>query len=201
MLAYTVKSVVKALHQYSDYKFFKLKLKDRKENKIYIFHINRDQIKLECGPEGDTILMNVPDIEMLKLPKRFIPVSLEDVSYAPDGSIFEQHIIHVKYEAQLFIKVFRIMKDRVYFTVLHEGNYIDCFYIDGKFIYLEEKDSDYNVMITDLHNFYKTHGHYKIININGLLNRYDFGSFLEEKEQVAKILGKRYVKFRDGHPV
>lgn len=200
MLAYTAKSVVKALHQYSDYRFFKLKFEDKKSKKEYIFHINKESVRMEVGLPGDTLLISVSDIEMLELPKILIPISLEDRSYAPDGSIYEQHTINVRYEAQLFIKVFRIMKDRVFFTVLHEGEYIDCYYIDGKLIYLEE-GSDYNVMITDLYKFNKTHQNYRILTINGLLNRYDFSSFLEEREKVAKLIGKRYVKFRDGHPV
>jgi hypothetical protein len=202
LLAYTVKAVIKALHQYSDYKTFKVTFQDRKEGTVYIFHVNKEQVKLEYGKPDDALLMiKVEDIEMLKLPKHLIAIKLEDISYAPDGKIYEMHTICVKYEAQLFIKVFRVMKDRVFFTVFHDKNYIDCYYIDGKLIYIEEDDQDFNVMITDLYKLHKTHENYKIVNINGLLNRYDFSSFLEEKEKVARMLGKKYRKFRDGHPI
>lgn len=197
MLAYTAKVVVKSLYEYCGTKLFELRLRD-KQSRHYYFFVSKDGINISYGTEGNMIRSKVEDIEMLSLPNRLIPFFFEEKSLNSDGKgFFEQHTLNIKYEAQLFVKIFRIMKERLAFTVFHEGNYIDCFHIDGKLLYVEETDTDYYVVGTDLYKFHRTHENYEIININGLMSRYDFASFMEEQTTIARELGKTLHRVKD----
>lgn len=203
MLAYTTKSVIKCLRDFGEAREFDVLFRERKENNFYNFNVNKGKITLTITDEEKNLSASyvVKDIEMLKLPHILIPVQLVERTYVSDGREYEKNTINVKYEAQLFVKVFRVMRDRVMVTISHEGNFMDCYHIDGKLLYIVEDDSEYQVHITDLYKFYKTHENYYILNISGLLNRYDYSAFMEKHSSIARELGKTFVKYRDCHQI
>lgn len=202
MIAYTLRNVVKCLQEYGGQKQFKLTLRDKKARLYHQFYIHNKSVIWSRGKTLDFEMKEAVDnIQTLILPKRFEVVMFEELATQPNGELFEKNVINVKYEGQLFVKIFRILRDRVSFTILHGGKYIDCYHIDGKVMYIEETENRYKVIITDLFKLNRTYPDYVILTINGLMSRYSFRAFLEEHSDVAKKLGKVFEKHSDNSKI
>ena len=176
-------------------------MKDRTpEKKDYIFTIHKGEVSLAYGIMDKLMVeCKVEDVELLSLPSQFTIISFEDRILTPNGDIFEEHLLrNIKYEGQFFIRLFRIMKDRAFFTVISDKKYYDCYYIDGKLFYIEETPKEYKVMGTDFHKLHLSLENYQILVVNPLSSRYDYATFMDEHDRVANTLGKEFRKYKDG---
>lgn len=201
MLAHTLKSVVKQLKNFAGDKTIFLNTFDKKSERGYNFEITSSEIWMEVQIGNSAGRSKVDDIEMIELPKFLKILSLKEESYFTYGGIFEEQKTNVAFEAQLFVKVFRIMKERAFFTVTQNSNYLDCYYVDGKVFYIEETDDEYKVMGTDLFKLHNSHNNYRIFTVDTLPQNMDYSTFLDEQERIAKTLNKKFVKYRFGQPV
>jgi hemin uptake protein HemP len=198
MRAFTVKCVVKNIKDFCKTKHYELKFEDSRQGHEYVFEITRSGITLSYGLPGEKLRQEVDNIDMLKLPDVLTTIGLEEKSFGPDGKkVIDHHKLEFRYEAQLFIKLFRIMKERVYFTVLHNNQYFDCYSFEGKIFYVEETDTQYKVISSDLFKLNQTHEGYLILNVNSLSQKMDYENYMSQRARVARDLGKEYVRVRD----
>jgi len=210
MYAHTAKSVVKHLHDFCGSHHFKMKFVDPQTKMEYNFEISKGKIGLICAKESFEVKSNVEDLEMLSLPMALVPMKLVDIMYASagDGSLYEEHElnfakevhnVHVNQEVQVFVKLFKIMRERVTLTLKVGDEYLECYYIDGKLIYIEETDDSYTAVITDLFKFYRARGEYSILSLGTRLERFDFSKFLSHHQGIATKMGKTFNRRNQGY--
>lgn len=192
MLAYTIKLVVDVLHKNCGAKEFCLEAYDPKEKLLLLFKINRDKIDLLTKGQDLEWIEAVDDIEMLKLPEEVKIQKLIEIS--PDTG--ETSIMEVKFEAQLFIKVFRVMKDRVCFTINSSLGMKYCYYLNRKMYYIDETEDKYSVVETNLYKFHKTNGDYGITTFSPIIGKMDNNIFVNDHQQIAQDLSKEFCVVR-----
>jgi hypothetical protein len=201
MLSHTLKSVVKSFKNYADDKKISFTAKDINSQRLYCFNIDKDSVLVDINSGELSSRQAIEDVEMFSLPSHFKVLQVIERTYTPDGAIFEEQTANVSYEAQLFLKLFRMMKERVFFRFMHDGAMHDCYFIDGKVFYIEETDDEYKLMGTNLFRLPVTHKDYRIISIESIMDVLDYKSFVEKHERAAKLLGKQFFKYKFGQRV
>lgn len=200
MLAFTFKNVLKNFKLYADSNDYIIIAKGAQTGYKYVLEISKDGISCACSTEETSVsVYNIQDIEMHDFTDdSFIIEKLIETSYKDDHSIFEKAELNISYEASLFIKLFRVMHERVYFIFKHNGNFYECYYVDGKALYIEETDKTYNVMGTELYKLSTTHPDYCILCINPPRFRLSYGDYLDKHNKIAATLGKEFTKYKYG---
>lgn len=187
MISYTLKSVVANLKKFATNKEFLLKLKDSNSDTELEFHITKDMVTVTYFIEDDELLHYVDDIEMLSIPEDLTPLVL-----ITKNSQGETSVVEIQIEAQLFVKVFNIMRDRVRFSIESTLGPKECLYFGRKMYYIDEQDSELKLVETNLYKFHKMHGDYSIRTLSPLIGKMDAEYLYSSKEQVAKDLGKEF---------
>lgn len=203
MLTQTAKVVIRELQNNVGNNTIDLVLRDKRGNTTYSFAITKENIRVERKTEGQlAINFNVKDIQMLTLPDILTCLSITETSYVngvkDKSRIFERHETFVRYEAQMFVRVFRIMRERVEFTMVQDNKHYDCYHIDGKVFFVEETEDEYKLMGTDLFELNKTHPDYRILHISRLGGNMDYRTFVDHQNQIADKLNKTFRKYTDG---
>lgn len=197
MLAYTLKNYIYNLSKYAGSNAYEFKFDGYITHNKYTILI-KDGITLTVEtPNGLAVRTAVTDVYKLKFyDKLLIPKSLEEISFRPDGMEFEKNFANIYYEAQLYVKLFRLMKERVNFTFICDNKYYDCYYLDGKVFYIEETATDYRVRGTTLFKLGNTFPNYRICYVSQSLKRLQYGDYMDEQHEIANRKGKRFDKFK-----
>lgn len=193
MITHTLKTVVDHLHKFSGNKEFRLVVKNEQDGTTLGFNINKLGIDLVAEKEEFQVLEKIFDIEMLRLPENVTVISLTEISEETG----ETSVLEVKFEAQLFIKVFRLMKDRVIFLMNSALGSKRCHYINRKLYYVNESEDSYTLVETNLYKFHKMHGNYEITAFSPLTGKVDNLTFVTEQCRISKDLGKTFSHDRD----
>lgn len=192
MISYTVKEVLSNIRRYCGAKSFLLKSLSESEGIAYHFHVSKEELKVSQISDELDFSYYVNDIEMLKLPTELKIVSLEE-----ENDLGEKNLLELQFEAQLFIKIFRLMRDRVQFSLKSSSGVVDCIYLDRKMYFTEEMDNLYKLTETNLYKFYKKYGSYSITNFSPLVGRMDRNSLISSKKTVAEDLDMEFQLVRD----
>lgn len=123
------------------------------------------------------------------------PVNFIETIFKGDDEIYECNSIKIHYPAQLYVKVFKLMRDRVSFMFRDNTNeYYYCYYVEGKVLFIEETDTEYIVRGTNLYHLANSHPDYEILAINNPLKRYMYGEYLDIQREIANKKGKEFIK-------
>ena len=123
------------------------------------------------------------------------PVNYIETMFKGDDEIEECNSIKIHYPAQLYVKVFKLMRDRVSFMFRDNTNeYHYCYYVEGKVLFIEETAKEYIVRETNLYHLANSHPDYEILAINNPLKRYMYGEYLDIQRDIATKKGKEFIK-------
>lgn len=208
MLAQTVKSVVKVLAGSMHPSQIILKCVSSEDKREYIFEVRDGEVSLTVASDKLAVTTIVPDVELIKLPPYLSITGWSELSYIKERDpsvtprrIYEEQHTHVKYEAQMFLKLFRIMKERVFFQMRFKDEHVDCWFIDGKVFYVRETKTQYMLFGTNLHALAKEDKNYRIISVSRLPAYLDYGTFVDERRKLANTLDKEFIQVQPGKPV
>lgn len=199
MKAYTLKNYLSNLVRFAGNNTYILEMLGEQTNCKYTFKVFKKlSLVMDDGnPDTPELLMNIDNIDFVQFKdKTFKPVRLEESIPRGTSDLFERNEINIFYEAQMYIKLFRLMKERVSFMFVCNGKYYYCYYIDGKALYIEEDEKHYIVKGTSLFHLSKNHPGYQILSISQPLNRYSYGKFLDVHNEIALKKGKELVKYK-----
>lgn len=181
-------------------KDFELHAEEVKGTRQYKFLISTVGNCMTVCDSGICVTQEIKDIEMLQLPNYFKLTKYVETEYTANGGISSRAEFNISKEASFFVRLFLLMKERVYFTLMQKGKVKDCYYIDGKVFYVEEDETSYKLMGTDLYKMVEL-GSYSIFTVCSLLDQFSYSTFMETHEHTAKLLNKRFVKYRFGQEV
>ena len=208
MLVQTVKSVVKVLAGSMHPSQVILKCNSSEDGRDYTFQVWNGEVNLTISSDNLAVTTAVPDVELIKLPPYLSVTGWSELSFIKERDpsvtprrIYEEQHTHVKYEAQMFIKLFRVLKERVFFQMRFKDEHVDCWFIDGKVFYVREDKTHYRLFGTNLHALSKEDKNYRIINVSRLPAYLDYGTFVDERRKLANTLGKEFVQVLPGKPV
>ena len=197
MLTYTLKNYINYLNEYAEDNKYELIVRGMQTKYIYKFTI-KDGIMLSISKGSvDRLLLKIEDIENLQLDdEHFKPVKLTETTYRPDNTVYEKSEKNIYYEVQLYIKLFRLMRERVNFVFKHRNKFYYCYYVDGKILYIEEDENNYNVRGTDFFTLGTTHAGFKILYVSPSIERLKYGDFLDVHNKCAITKHKTFNKYK-----
>jgi hypothetical protein len=201
MFAHTLKSVIKLASLNVNKSIISLQGIDPKSNRIYKFdiHVDRIDVKISVGElEG---IHSITDIECLNLPPYLNMTKWSQVSFASDGSIYREQHSNLHFDAQLFVELFRIVRERAFFTMKLNGKYVDAWYLEGKVLYVVENEKQLVVHGTDLYKLAQTDRDYRILTVDKLPAFLDYRRFIDEKRALAGVLRKEFVQLKPDRAV
>lgn len=199
MRAYTLKNYLSNLVRFAGNNTYILEMIGEQTNYKYTFKIYKElSLTIDDNdPNTPKLFINISNIDFIQFKdKTFKPVRLEESIPRGTNDLFERSEINIFYEAQMYIKLFRLMKERVSFMFVCNDKYYYCYYIDGKALYIEEDEKRYMVKGTSLFHLSKNFPNYQILSVSQPLNRYSYGKFLDVHNEIAIKKGKELVKYK-----
>lgn len=200
MLVFVIKNYLNELKDNMGRNKYELIFTGAETGYQYKFSMRKDKDEvaetvLEISTSETSVRSVIKDIHLMDLKdKNLTPVSLNETIFKDEDELYENNFIQIYYPAQLYLKLFRTMKERVSFMFRCEDAYYYAYYVDGKVLYVEETDTGYIMHGTSLYRLGTTHPDYEILVVNKPLKRYQYGEFLDLHHSIAKKKGKEFVK-------
>lgn len=225
MLAFTVKNYLSNLIRVAGENKYEIEFLGDTSGRVYIFNISREHVESTSsaevkethskGRQGNTrkelppckvsLTVKTEDVCMRTIIDRLSEFNFKDETLTPINfmeticksvdEIYECNNIKIHYPAQLYVKLFKLMRDRVSFMFRTEDDdYYYCYYVDGKILFVEETDSEYIVRGTNLYHLANSHPNYEILAVSNPLKRYMYGEYLDMQREIANKKTKTYVK-------
>lgn len=194
MKIYCVKNVIYWLDRFKRKNRYEVIFKGVNNKLNYKFKI-QDNVTLDISSDDETIdtCSTIKDLYRIDLgDTEFTPISFKEITYKSDTEVFEENFTSIYFPAQLYVKLFKIMNERVNFTFRVDDRYFDAYHIDGKVLYTSEDNTEFRVIGTTLFQLAKTYPNYEILNICYPSKRLSYGEFLDKQDGIAK---KKYKKF------
>lgn len=188
MLAYTAKSVVKSIQSNARGRRYVLTFEKETDKSQFIFDIDKDGIILTQIENSMELCQFIEDLDMVYLPEGLVALSL--IEYSPHG---EMHSQLVKFEAQLFVIVFRLMKDKVHLLIEKNGKIFECEYIDRRVFIKEINDDSVVLRSTNLYKLHKVEGDYNIRVFSQISVSISPDSYANDTKELAHSLGKEFI--------
>lgn len=198
MLAYTLKNFLKNLTRFAGNNKYILEMLGEQTGYHYKFTSHKElNVLITIDDKTPEILTTVGDIDFLHFKDtNFKAIKLEETIHRGSAEMYEHNVVNIYYEAQLYIKLFRLMKERVSFMFNYDNKYYYCYYIDGKALYIEETDTQYVIRGTSLFHLNKSFPGYQILSVSEPLNRFSYGKFLDVHDEIAKKKKKELIKYK-----
>ncbi len=203
MLMYTVKNLLKNFSTFSKGNSYELEFIGNKSKNKYTFLI-KDSISVQIKDENDNELLwtQIDNIDALALTDtKLKPVKLLETKWKNNGEVFEKCEKMISYPAQMYITLFNLMYKKVSFVFRYNNETIHAIYLEGKTMFVEQTDTEYILKGTDLNQLHHHYPNYEILHVSPCLIKFSYRIFMEEQEQVASKLGKKFVKIRLGERV
>lgn len=207
MLDVSVKNFLACLVKSSGYNEYEIEFRGKESNYIYVFQVKSDRSNMDkdvhTKPKLSLLMKKcdsevrfvVNDIDTLILKdKELIPSKCVETVYKGEEELYERNTLKVHYPAQLYLKLFKLMRDRVCFIFEAEGKQFQCYYVDGKVLYIEETENEYKVMGSNLFHLATIYPEYNILMVSYPLKRHTYGDYLDIHREIAKKLNKEYIK-------
>lgn len=172
MLSYTIKAVLDTVRKYCGNKSYSLWFETPDRNTLMKFSINKDECSvIHCEREStkdsaDKLIGDHYDMEIKSYVTDFesviLPGEMSVTTFIETSSFGENNSVSVNFDAQLFVRVFKLMRDRVWFSVQIGNEMKDCHYIDRKMYFSETVGNIRRLVQTDLYKFFSEYGAYDI---------------------------------------
>ena len=194
---FTLKNYITYLAKYAGTNSYKLTLTGNQTKIKYNFTI-QNGIKLVISKHNvDKIMFMVNSMEDLQLEDTsFTPEILIETKYKPDGSIYSEQKNYIVYVAQLYIQLFRLMKERVNFVFIDRNKYYYCYYVDGKVLYAEETEDSYIIKGTNLFKLSESNPEYEILYVSQSVDRPSYATFMDSSHKCSILKNKKFVKYK-----
>lgn len=197
MLVHTLKNVLKYFQMYTKDDKYIISCKGNNTNYDYTFTVTKEGVSLLLKTGEFEVMDPIGDIELyIFKDKDFTIKKFEEVKFRSGETIYEKLESNIFYEAQLFVKVFRVMNERVVFTFVCDNVFYDCYYVDGKVYYIMEDDDSYRLHGTDLFKLAQSHKNYRILRISSPRVRMSHGEFMEKQNRIAVAKNKEFIKYK-----
>lgn len=112
--------------------------------------------------------------------------------------IIEEHILYLKRETELYIKLFRILRENVMFLIESEGVIHQLHYINGRVYVIIETEDTYEVHETDMLNLHTMFPDFSVVLLSSLPKRYHYSNFFSEQNSIAVNRGKVFRNYKRG---
>lgn len=205
MRAVTIKNVINTLACKRTSDKYLLSFKNNSDDKLFIFEINNESIKLSTKSEGteESICIIFDDIYNCNLSGFFKPIKFERTQYDFSGSVSKVVNKQIRYDADLFVEVFRSIGEHALFTIKHQGRFTDFYYCNGKCITLDidHTNREVNQRGYDLYALHKDFPHYEIVAI--FANKVPcitigYKNYTHKNASIAKVLGYKFNRYKSG---
>ena len=164
----------------------------------FIFNINSKGITQDIidntGIELNTFYK---DVHMIPL-EECKPVKLTEIRTSPNGIVLEKNILGLSREPELFLKLFRILKDQVVFIMQNTTESRVCYWIKGRLFYLHETSEIYELREVKFLNLYNEMPRAHVVLRSPLQRSYSIAAVFTEHEHTAKERGKLFKHNKTG---
>ncbi|MGL4949809.1 MAG: hypothetical protein ACRC5M_05460 [Anaeroplasmataceae bacterium] len=126
------------------------------------------------------------------------PVELIELRWTMNGSLTEKNTTNLLREAELFLKVFKVMREQSVFIIQDDKNTKICHYINSRVFYTECTESEYYVHELNLFKLYSSMRNSSIALISPLPRKYSVKDFFTEQYDIAVQKKKRFKNTRNG---
>lgn len=166
----------------------------------YEFIVKDNEITVNVSEQAtDIVMYKIVDIYSTEFKdKVFKPTQYHRIVYQPDGKFFYEERQAITAVNQLYIKVFKDMKERVSFVIRHNGRNINCYYVDGKVLYLEETDKILKLFGSNLSRLNDNFPGYEILYFSNSINKQKYGVYLGSIRHLASMKGKKLEQYLFG---
>jgi hypothetical protein len=190
MLSHTLKSVIKHLTIADSKK--KFEISGTSDGRDYLFTIYQGEVnvRITVGDLVNSFL--VKDVEMLSLPENILIESWLDTVYMSNNEIFEQNMNNLTNDIALFLRLFKVLRERAIFTFHYNGKFYEATYIYGKAYFVEESEKDYTVRVSDLYMLFNKFPGYQIYTIDKTFDIGDSREYTSTHSDIAKKIGKTF---------
>ena len=167
----------------------------------YLFDINNSNdyanLTVKDKKTGHETLINVDDdlfisVNNLK-PKKFIEIRVN-----PRGVVIERNELILRNEIELFIKIFRIMKEQVTFLLKTDNRLIVCYFISGKVFHVEQSGDVYEVHEDNFFRLTSLYYNSEVVLISPLPYHFSCGDFYTIQNKIAKSRNLSYHNNKNG---
>lgn len=174
------------------------------ENRCYKFsyEINicgSETIKVGLFDKNTELTVNylVEDFSALPV-EESNPLSITEYKWTSQGSLVEESKSFLYRELELFLKVFKSLKDQAMFLIQNERETKVCYFVNTRVFYVEEKLDVYELHELSLFKLYSIMSRPKIISIGPLPKKYTYRTFFTEHNDIATERGKKFLNLKEG---
>jgi len=202
MLSVTFKSVLKLLANTTNFSGLvtgnkvTIEAFDEDETK-YVFTVQSRVVRMAVKSEKGDFDQTVTDLEMLTLPELTVK-TVTNETFTQSGDPYDSYTIYVTYNAQVFVMVCRLIKERALFRIRHFDNVFDAHYIDGKLYFHKEDETTIKLCGTNLFALNKEMPDYEVLYIDNLPGNITYRTLNERFESTARTVGKKLEKYKEG---
>lgn len=126
------------------------------------------------------------------------PLSISEYKWTAQGSLVEESKSFLYRELELFLKVFKSLKDQAMFLIQNDKETKICYYVNTRVFYVEERLDVYELHELSLFKLYSIMNRPKIVSVGPLPKKYTYRSFFTEHNQIATDSGKKFLNLKEG---
>lgn len=198
MNANVINSIVNQLRFNTKYSFL---IDFENDECEYLFDINNYKeyanLTIKSKKTGHETLVNVDDDFFMKVqglrPKKFVEIRVN-----PYGRIIENNTLILRNSIELFIKVFKVMREQAVFLLKTDEKTMVCYFIAGKVFHAEQSGDVYEVHEDNFFRLISLHPNSEVVLISPLPQHYSCGDFYTEQNKIAKRRGLSFKNNKNG---
>lgn len=197
MRIFTLKNYINWLNKYKYRNKYTLEFRGDQTSLVYKFTLHNKLVLEVYNPSTPEIgvLYEVQDLYRTVFnDESLTPVKFTETSFRQEDEVYESVNANIYYPAQLYVKLFRVMKERVNFIFKANDDFYYCYYVDGKVLYVNEDDTEYRLIGTTLFELAKRFHNYEIMAVSAPAKRLSFGEYLDKENEIANKKCKTFLR-------
>jgi hypothetical protein len=148
----------------------------------------------ETGVELESNYSNVNDIPLVECKV----LSLTETRRTHIGTVSSVNKILTYRNIELFLSLFKIMRENAVFVIQDEQETRVAYYINSRVFYIEESENFYEVIETDMFRLFNSMPKAEILMFSELPRPYSCGTFYAEQNRISKARGKEMKNTKNG---
>lgn len=126
------------------------------------------------------------------------PVSIEEIRYSNSGLLLERKTRNIYREADLFLVLFKVLKENAVFIIQNKETVRVCYYISSRVMYIKFSDRVNELVETNLFKLFNSMPGASIVMFSSLPRRYSCKDFYTEMNFIADRDGKLFRNNKEG---
>lgn len=182
------------LESESKNKRFKFNLNDPNLNSMIGLTISNPTDKFNSGLD---VNFEYDSVEELCLVEMNV-TKLTEIKRTINGLITKEDTDFLYREIELFLKIFKVLKENAVFVIQNEYESRTAYYINSKVLYTEIKDDTYELVETDIFKLYSSMPRCSIVLISQVPKRLNRSQFIIAHNKIADSMGMKFRNIKSG---